>query len=211
MSHACSASSRKDNDPIEVGLLKKGRSAASAAPSARPCDVRKNTSMERGGGPRRRLLSDTIRRCRNVARRSRERPVMVLIVCVRTWWTMSRRANSKQRSSRTNELSLRSTFMTGFRVWGFLALASHTELISFGLTGSKKVAYSVTDIIDIHSAVKCLTPRTLSNAATAFDQCDRVEPGATGPCFVCERQSCYDRLVPIGATREVTCVSRLTP
>jgi hypothetical protein len=94
---------------------------------------------------------------------------------------------------------------------GFLALAIHTELMPVGSKASKKVAYSVTDIIDIHSAVKWETPRTLSNVATAFYQCDGVHPEATRPGFVREHHACYARGVPIGATREVTCVSRLTP
>ena len=83
-----------------MGISKSEQSEANAAPSARACELAKNTPSGLLVCPRRRALSGTIRRRRTVAWRLRVNPVSLLMMSVRTLCNMSRRANSDRRFSR---------------------------------------------------------------------------------------------------------------
>jgi hypothetical protein len=83
-----------------MGISKCEQSEAKAAPSARACELAKNTPSGLLVGPRSRASSGTMRRRRTVAWRLRVNPVSLLMRSVRTPCDMSRRANSDRRFSR---------------------------------------------------------------------------------------------------------------
>ena len=83
-----------------MGISKSEQSEAKAAPSARACELAKNTPSGLLVGPRSRALLGTMRRRRTVAWRLRVNPVSLLMMSVRTPCNMSRRANSDRRFSR---------------------------------------------------------------------------------------------------------------
>ena len=83
-----------------MGISKSEQSEANAAPSARACELAKNTPSGLLVCPRRRALPGTMRRRRTVAWRLRVNPVSLLMISVRTPCNMSRRANADRRFSR---------------------------------------------------------------------------------------------------------------
>ena len=83
-----------------MGISKSEQSEANAAPSARACELAKNTPSGLLVFPRRRALSGTMRRRRTFAWRLRVNPVSLPMIFVRTPCNMSRRANSDRRFSR---------------------------------------------------------------------------------------------------------------
>src|SRR5579863_7770943 len=84
-----------------IGMSIMKHKVTSAAPSARPRGLSRNSSSIVLVGPRSRDLSGTLSRLRTVACRLRENPVSFSMIPVRTPCEISRRTSSERRLSRS--------------------------------------------------------------------------------------------------------------